>query len=254
MAELEDVPIEFRGDIVYNIQELLQPFVAVLQASTIAIQESTIAIQASAIATQESAAAIQISTTALQASAVTIQASASAIESIAESASHDNAEYIGRIDILHEMIHDGLRYANSYSISRDIGEHADIALSIPESLEMEIHLTFSYSSSGIATILLYRDVTVSNGVSFPLHNLNHLSPNTASVIAVTAPTVTGLGTLIKQIDIGTDGEKKSQFGGDGISRYEYICERGVDYLIRGTSGGATKIINLAPDFYELPTS
>jgi hypothetical protein len=166
---------------------------------------------------------------------------------------HFNDMFVGVIDEAHESIHDGRFFTLSVPFTKNNGENADLIFTFPNDLDKEYHFDAVFSSTGAGGVTLYRTPTLgSGGTDKTFTNNNELSSNVSDVTAKSDQTISGVGTLMEQVRVGSSGSGVNALGGgNGNTREEWIT-RNKTYLLRYVSLTNSNNITLTIHYYFKP--
>ena len=153
---------------------------------------------------------------------------------------------------VHTNIHRGRWYTASKSVSVASSGTEDFLIVVDASVSM--HARFSLAVQHTMAFSVYEQPTVSaNGSAITTVNRNRFSANTPTGVIYSAPTVTGVGTLMFDGYI-PGGDKHTASGGTGGGFEEWILKTGFSYLFRVSntliSPAAAGNIGLIVDWYE----
>lgn len=152
------------------------------------------------------------------------------------------------VDVNHLRLHEGRAYY-TYRIETAlaVNSNLDIAIAFPSGVTP--HAVFNYQCGGDSRFYVYESPVTSGGTSLPIHRRNRNLDTTSSGVAVTAPTVTSLGTEIFG-EIITSGQGGTGAGGGGYT-YEYVLKPLTTYLFRLTNiNSQAHIAELLIEWYE----
>ena len=151
------------------------------------------------------------------------------------------------IEIEHHYIHMGRAWSISGTATRAAGELVDYIFTTPNTQNL-CHFRYTVTAEAEGTIGIYEAPTFSDGT--PATALNRQREvNTASGLTiVSAPTVTGVGTLLEVAPFGAGRD-----AGDNSSLFEWVFAADESYLVRITSDAAGNEIFWEWFWYELET-
>jgi len=166
---------------------------------------------------------------------------------------HFNDMFVGVVNAVHEHIHEGRYFTLSIPFTKDAGQNADFVFTFPNDTDKEYHFDAVFSSSGAGTVTLYRTPTVgAGGTDKTFTNNNELSSNVSDATAKADPTISGVGTFIEQIQVGSSGASVTALGGGGGGTREEWVTRNKTYLLRYASTTNSNIITLTVHYYFKP--
>lgn len=148
----------------------------------------------------------------------------------------------------HHELHEGNRfYVKGWQDVTGAGTNLDFLFVTPDTLKWA-HAIWVLAGEAEYTMNLYEGtVTSNNGTPVAIFNHNRNSSKTPGIQAFSAPTVTGLGTLIWTAKIGSmkDATEERQKTGEMIAR------QNTKYLFRLTKAAAgTEWVDYDFDWYE----
>lgn len=150
----------------------------------------------------------------------------------------DSYGFLTAISYDEYAIHQG-RAFNLSAFYAVVGVGANADMAIRTGVTVDKNLNVKVSATGAARIRLYEDADVSDGATVPVVALNRRSSNVITLVAVSAPTVNGVG------DILYDGLVPSgvvaALGGTSEPMPRWTAKRGTVYLIRVTNLTAVAI-------------
>lgn len=157
--------------------------------------------------------------------------------------------YTKSIDREHDETHKG----NSFRVCNraDVLDDGNIDL-VLETGSKKCHLIFGANVEANADIDFMEGVvvTAATGTELPVRNKNRSSSKLSTAIALLAPTITDLGTLIQPLFV-PGGSGGIPNGGAGQERLEWILKPNTKYLFRLTNiSGQTKRFNEYLEWYE----
>lgn len=143
---------------------------------------------------------------------------------------------VNTVDISHNKIHAEDHYFVKNYIDLSNAQVYDILFVTPNTTKHG-HIVYSFSSELEATIQVYEATTTSaDGTSVTSYNNNRNSVNTAGILVYHTPTVTGVGTQIKAVVIGSGLLRES---GEYRQEHELVLKQNTKYLIRVTNATAS---------------
>lgn len=150
------------------------------------------------------------------------------------------------ISSVHEKVHDGQFFYTNH-VFTGVTSSSSVDYLIKTDSNEYLHSAFEVDVGADCRTFIYEGTTVSNdGTALTAFNSNRSSSNTLSSTFFHTPTVTGVGTLIKQSYIpGTTGRRITGGGtGDSIAREggEVILKPNETYLVRITNVSSDTII------------
>ena len=154
------------------------------------------------------------------------------------------------MDEIHRMIHRGLMFTAGY-FTEGIADDASLDILVVTGAGQSAHMRFEVAAGGLAEILLYEGVTMSNdGTGITAYNRRRSATQTAAAVVSRAPTVSALGTQLFQ-GMLPGGEGGHAVGGAAESFSEWILKSGTKYLLRTTNrSGQAQAIGADINFYE----
>lgn len=157
------------------------------------------------------------------------------------------------VDEAEHQAHNGQVYTTDYlDDSVDNDASLDILL---KNDGINTHLVLAVAVGGDAKVFLYEDTTVSaDGTQLTPHNLNRTIEDQSSMSVYHTPTVTTVGTQIKQVFVvgGAGGNSVGSVGaGPARPGTELILKKNTNYLLRITNvAGQAKRIGFDCSFYH----
>jgi len=157
------------------------------------------------------------------------------------------------IDQIEERGHEGVSFVFS---KRSEGVAADGSIDTFVKVgDKETHGVVAISCGGDFYVDIYEAPTTSaDGVASSLKNMNRNSTLTTGVTVFTGPTVSAVGTIIKELYVpGGSGGNSSGAIGAGPARpgTELVLKKNTNYLVRVTNkAGQAKTIGVDGSLYE----
>jgi hypothetical protein len=169
------------------------------------------------------------------------------------------AHAVTTIDEPHRLIHDGMLFsASGRNASLANGANLDLLLVTPANARPHVQDAIFYAADSPCNVYLYEDTVTSNdGTVQTLRNRNRNSSNTAKAALSTGPTVTGVGTLLREVFIPDSGGGFGPWataGGAQAGNFnsEWVLKPSTKYLFRFTnSSGGAVTVSWEILFYEL---
>jgi len=132
----------------------------------------------------------------------------------------------------HVEIHQGNHYLVGRTIDLTNSQVFDILLVTPNTTKWS-HFIEAFASEAESNVKLYEGTTTSaDGTSIPSFNNNRNSANTAAMLVYHTPTITGIGTLLTEKNMGAG---KAQGGSLSRGDKELILKQNTKYLVRITN-------------------
>jgi hypothetical protein len=162
---------------------------------------------------------------------------------------HDTGALI-TIDAVHAAVHTGDHFTAVYSATKNAAQSLDMCIITPD-VDKEWHIIFTTSASDAGTLYLYKDsILADSGTAVTPANNNFNSATLPEATVGHTPTVTAVGTIVEQYNLGaTSGPVR--FGGTSSARNEYILKRNSKYLVRYTATNNNTVISHIMAWYEV---
>ena len=152
------------------------------------------------------------------------------------------------IDVVHYHIHQGKHFfIDDWAAVSGAGTIFDLLLITGGT--KYVHFRREFEAQDAFTFELYEAPTTSGGTGITIYNNNRISATAATVTAVSAPTVTALGTLLQRDQLSAG----SKVGGGSVQGEDLILKQSTKYLFRFTktnSGAST--VDYKLQWYEVP--
>lgn len=154
----------------------------------------------------------------------------------------------------HSETHSGSNFIYSELVTIADTATRDILIVTPNSATKKAHLEGAINCIFECNIKWYEGTTVSNaGTGVTELNLNRSSTKTADTVLTHTPTVSGVGTLLQEYQIGNAGSAggRNDFGGSLQQRSEWVLDdSATKYLLRITSAQDANDISIYLSWYE----
>ena len=172
------------------------------------------------------------------------------VQSLPNKLLDSDRESLCTVDKVHKEVHEGEHFTATY-LSAAVANNASLDIHIVTGAAKVPHTIIEVDVDGKSHLFLYETITTSgNGTGVTPYNNNRNSALTATTAVYHTPTVTGTGTLIKNILI-PGGTKQAVVGSSGSTRTEWILKASTKYLLRVTNKSGSAIdISAALKFYE----
>lgn len=163
----------------------------------------------------------------------------------------DDHEYILVVmDEIHHEVHEGHTFRSWYVTPTTLANDANLDIVLTTTTK-PAHIVAAVGGGGDFEYYVYRGPTFGvDGSALPVHNLNDISANVATVAVVVGPTVTGTGTVIDG-EFHPGGSGGNAQGGVIRIETEDIFRIGTSYLFRVINrAGQAKKFSVELQWYE----
>lgn len=151
------------------------------------------------------------------------------------------------LDWLHSLVHDSKVF--SVSISNTIGAAGTLALHITTPSTKNVHIEVKCSANKSGVLILAETDTLTGGSAKTPVNNDRTSSAAASSTALQDATRSVPGTTLRTIIVGAG--VPVAVAGEGRPGLEFILKRSTSYTILFTADGASTVVAINADFYEV---
>jgi len=145
--------------------------------------------------------------------------------------SRDGKSYVRYITAEHDYIHDGkLFFSKSFIEFNGGDEETQYFMFVTPDSDIDIHARLNIAGGVEFEVYLLEGATTSaNGTEVTTYNANRKSSTAPTVKAYAGPTVTGEGTNIWTVKLGSG---KTSSGVGPSTNYEFIAKNNVKYVFK----------------------